>query len=589
MSVRRLACATALACALAACAADSATSPDSGTGGDASVVCTLRLEAPPMPVAPATLVITAVVEGGTGLIDVAWAVTGPDGLTAPSTPRGPGDAELELFAEYAGVYLVSASATRGDDSCRSGFDELLVTEQGARTASYTLSYTPLAGQPAPTQRDPSPVVVYGGTDRPVGNRALDPGAPLAGVVRGPTGGIAAYLKLARQGDGAEVELFAAADGSFATLLPSGEWSLLVVPDDPVVPPARLSELTELVMLDAGEQLSGVVIRADGTPVAGARVAAHLLGLPASFTTTAADGTFELFTRSAGAPLGLAVVPPAGEGLPGLELSADSGIVVAPDGFVEIRLADAAPVLLMPELVSSSGEPVPGARVTFVATSLSVAGEVTVTGAASVLASGASRVVAVAGPDGRLPAVPLHLGTWEAVVEAPALGVGEALALIAIDLTTGEPAGGVMLTTAATEPRELTVTDDTGAPVSGADVVASSRGLHGVGAGVASRASSDVNGVAHLSLAPGLDYDVVVEPPRAARLARARAALGNGASVISLTRAVYLRGTVVFSGGTGVGGVRVAAWCDGCDAPVAETITHPGGAFMLRVPDPGVAP
>lgn len=580
---------------LGGCADFAPSGDDDSDGGPLN--CTASVTVGPIdPIAPATINASVTVVDGVGLVTTSWTVRDPGGASIDPTIVDADGLAIQFDAPTAGTWQIDVAVSQGGEPCTGGDASIYVAEPGAMSAAYRLRYTPLAGQPAPAQEDVTPLLLQGGADITLAARTLDGGELIAGALDGPTGPLAAYLML-RSPAGHVTELFADNAGAYAARIPSGAHDLIVVPYDPAVAPARLlaqsaAQLDAGYTLDAGDAIGGAVLLADGTPVAGARVAVAVAGLPASVVTTAADGTFAARARTAEGPLAITVIPPDGAALAGLEIPPSAGLLAGPGSQIELRLGDAPVATFDATLVSSAGTSLGGARISFVATSAVVAGQVSLDGGVPIVAGAAARTTVVASVAGTLAPITLPWGMYEVIVEPTAASAGEAISVTSLDLTTGAPGVAVPLASLAVTLVPVQVGSPGGAHVADATVAAVARGVLGAGVGLAVSATTDAQGLAMLELAPGMDYDLVVDPPRDAQLGRARAPLAAGTTnvALALPAALRVQGTLLFPSGSGQPGVRVAAHCDACptaDVPIAETVTGAGGAFVLWLPDPGV--
>lgn len=578
---------------------DSGNPPDAGS-------CSVAINVTPAaPQAFATIEATATVLDGSGFVTVAWTVSGPAGPVS-SMPANADGTAIQFVADEAGPYDIQAQAMAGGWSCTLGSTTVNVTASDAQRKDLRLRYTPLAGQPAPAQDDPLVVSVYGGSPMTLPDRTLDSGTLVDALLTGPDGPLPAYLRLDPLGGptGAHpLELFAAADGAYAARLPGGVYDLLVVPDDGAIAPLRVgaqtvADLGAGYVVDSGDVVTGTLFAPDGTtPVAGALVAVAADDLPAVLATTAADGTFQAAVRVAGgAPLAITVVPPVLSGYAQLALTADAGVTVAPGAQLTLRLADAPTVLLSASVTSDDGLPFAGVPVTFVASSFAAAGTLSVDGAAPVAVASAARATITSDASGAFT-VALPQAAYTVILAPPTIAAGQALTSTTLDLTTGAPMTPPVFVTAGVTPYTLFVTDPDGNAVDAAHVTAVARGIAGVGLGATAFGETDASGTLDLPLSADVSYDLIVDPPRGAGVARARldVAGGGAAGTLVLPAALPVTGTLRFAAGTGQPGVRVAAYCVTCDPgedptqPLAETVTGAGGAFLLELPDPGVAP
>jgi hypothetical protein len=552
---------------------------------DAPPACSVQISfSPAAPVAPATIAAHATVVAGPATFHTLnWNLAGPDGPIAPTVTDNAG-LSVTFRAEQPGPYHASVSLEGA--ICQTGNVTLNVAAPMAQRATFRLRLTPLLGQGLPPQLDQT-IQVSGGADYALpGNVALVAGTAVTGQVRGPGAGLGAYLRVDADRP-ALAELYADATGHFSALLPPGSFSVLVVPTDGGLPPLRLgatpASLAAGLVLDAGDAVSGTVSAADGAAQGGARVAIGAGALPPILTAAGADGAFSARLRVAAGPLHLTVVPASGAAR--LELGVGDAVAIAPGAQLALTFPAFDLVSVAPRLVAADGSDLTNATVTWVDAGDQASGIL-------VVDSGAARPVRVAVRglwlgDG---AIELPRGRYHAVVD-PGAASGQALGLVDVDLAAGPPAE---LAAAAPSVTVVTVSG-AGAPVAGARVYAVAKGAYGVGAGVTVSAATGAGGVARLGLAPGAAYQLVIEPPAALPLARARATvIGGAGATVTLPRAIHITGTVVSPSGPGQAGVHVALLCGACtgpdaDTPLDETTTATGGGFDLAAPDPGAGP
>lgn len=563
---------------------------DAGAGSGCEATLELR---PAEPVAPDTLVATAYVLGGHGVFTFAWTAEGPEGIVTP-VMRNAAGSEVEVFAAVPGVYSLSVVVSYATASC-SGRASVNVRDPGAAYSRIQLRYTPRPDQPAPPQDDPIPVVVWGGADMDLGERVLDPGTLVLGRLVGPEGGAPGYLRLMTPGR--PTELFADAGGWYSGLVPSGTYDLLVVPQGPGMAPRMLpsqsaTDLEAGYSLAAGDRLQGIVLAPDRMPVAHARVALASGALPAALAVTDEGGRFVAWVDAELGPLGLTVVPPQGSPLPTL-----AATIPGWDGAdLEVVLPDWPRAELAGIATGSEGELLPQSRVTFVGETIADAGRIFVPGRPDLPASACYRASVNADATGAVRAA-LPLGLYEVYVETAPGAASGAAGFVAemLDLRAGVTGTVLSFAPRASATGTLDIRGPEGQAVAGATVVAVAQGTRGMGAGWASTATTDEDGAAEVLMVTGMIYEVQVEPPREARLARGRLILGpaaRGKQLFALGRSLGVKGVLRFPSGPGQAGVRVSAHCVACgpgqdaEVPLAETVTGPGGRFELLVPDPG---
>jgi hypothetical protein len=594
-------------CALAVAAAAVAVPAASGCAGygddhadpgdagppDAAGACVVSLSIEPtLPEAPATIVAAAALErgGAVGVERLSWRVTRIGGGELAVEPRS--DARTVAFrAEAAGAYAVAADAEIGTQRCVPTSEIINVRAPGAAEVSYRMRFVPRVEQLAPPQE--VEVVVPGGQDVVYfGVVSLAAGERVVGEVEADTGApLDAFLRLSRA-SGA-IEAFARSATGFELRALPGAYELLVVPEGESHAPLAVSgvvaaDLRRGLTVSPGASYAGRVVRADGSPLAGARVAARIAGLPTTLATTDANGAFAVRGRAAGG-LALTVVPPA-PALPALQLVAGQGLAAAASQRIDVAYtAAAAPVAFAPTVLAADGvTPVAGARLSLSSEPIAAVGEVASAGLhASVDGRVATGVVADAA--GGVSAVELAAARYEVVVTAPTGGVG----LFALDLAAGAPARLVL-------PPPAVVTGTAPSAGRGRVTAIPRDGLARAGAPTVAASLGD-GGAFRFELVAGGRYELVVDPAPGSGRAPARVgvvapapggALALGALVLAPAARLLGRVDIAATAGPdpGVGVLLVCGGCAGEAAvtPIAEIVTGRDGGFELVVPDPGVA-
>ena len=577
---RSILCLSLVACSGAnSSSVDGGPAPDARPSQDANTVhdapgCAVQVALTPTDAtAPSTIRGVASLVGSTGFVNFSWHVAGPTGNVATTPATG---TDVTFRAETPGSYVAEVTAT-GLSFCATGLAQLDVHVKDARTAMYRLRFTPTDG--APVQLDQT-VEVLGGTDyRLPGTRALALGTHVAGRITGPAGGMSAYLRLDTDRP-ALAELFADATGAFAGYLPTQSYNVLVVPAGTSVAPARFLasplDLGRGLVLDAGDPVTGVVRGGDGQALSGARVAIGVATLPPLLAETAADGSFAAHLRADKGPLTVTVLPASGAVR--LELGGAAGVFLRAGAMLTVSLPDLPTATFTPRAVRSDGGTLPGAVVTFVDDGTLPAGTLAVDGTPHAAATFA-RAAFVADETGLLPPITLPVGRYHVVVD-PAGATGQTPGTTDIDLA----APPATLAAAAPVPTTISV------GVEGAQVFAIASGLYAVGAGVTVSGTTGAGGTVALPLAPGLPYQVLVEPPDGVAMARARGATTGGAPLtLTLPASIWLSGMLVLPTGPPAGYVRLEVLCVACSDPdlsIADGITSGSGDFRVRIPDPG---
>lgn len=597
-----------LVLALAGCGGelDGGNTPDGGPGSDAGTGCDMVISFPnPAPEAPAQVTVYGDISSYGGLFGAesySWQVTfDNDPVPFSAHPDG---TEVTFDAPETGVYRVVLSGAVGEHACVQDDQELNVLDPGADTTIYRLRFEPAAGHPAPTQENLVPIA-GGAAAYTLGTISLESGISVTGQVTGDDSEpLAAYLRFVETGIApATVEAFAGSSGAFTTRLALGSYDLLAVPADQSIAPLRLTGLVPgaslPVALPPAEAITGTVRDGAGQPVAGARVSLRTGGVPSAIATTDAQGAFTVAARPGGATA-VTVVPPVQSGLPRLELDDAAGLVA--EAQTPLAIAYAAGLsarAVQPQVVASDGTtPGAGARLTWVLRPIAGAGTVTPEGGAPLSADGRLRIAVTADTGGEVEARSLPDGLYDLIIEPdPAAGTADAAAVVAVDLTAGNPAPSTVQQIAPAQVTGLAV-DEQGGPLAGVQVVARPSGLLGGATGGAVIAQSGTDGRFTLPLAAGGSYELVLDQPDGdhalARRAITIPAAGGAHDLgeLALPDSVRVTGTVSIPNvGGGAAGVRLVLLCQDCtglDAvqPVAEALTASDGSFVLRVPDPG---
>lgn len=561
-----------------------------GAGGelphpDASLVdavadapgCTVAVHfAPAMPVAGATVVAQADVLGGSGVLTYQWSVE-RSGAPVTFSPVDASGRDISFVAATAGVYQVRVLVP----SCSVTQQELNVSEPGANQRPVRLRFVPPPSLGVPPQE--RSVMVPGGSDFALGSVVLDPGTSFPVAVR-TTGGapLAAYLRFtARSTPDATVEAWSGGAGTAQVRLAGGHQDVLVVPDAALAPlvvtdwdPASGS-----LTVDSGQAWSGTVLDAGGAALAGARVSLESGGVPSTVGTTDAAGRFTLRWRDAAGVERLVVAPPAGRGLPRLELA------VAITGDATIRYAAGAPRSLAGALVTVGGVAAADVDVALALTRPAAATIELPT--STVSAVGVQQLVLRTDGTGRLPAATAIAAAGNLYVASGGRG--------AVDLTVPL---GASLDVAAPVAVTGRVVDSAGAAVAGARLRAAlADELAWSGAPVVT-AQTDASGGWAMTLAPGQPYTLAVTDPSARRAGARELVTMPGAGAvpaIALGPALRLTGELRATGiASPLRAVGVAALCQlGCaglerERPLGEAVTDAAGRFVVAVPDPGVA-
>lgn len=518
-------------------------------------------------------------------------VIGPDDRARAVAPRFPEDtSRVEFVADIVGTYTVTLFGSVGGAQCQSDSLSVFVAEPGAPAVRYRFRFVP------PPDRGPPQDEVFdipaAGTEPsyPVGVVGLDDGVEVAGTVRGAAP-LAAYLRFVAF-DGRAVEAFSDDTGAFGLRLVAGAYDVLVVPQSGAEPPVVIPDVIAAQDLDlivpGGDAVTGTVVDGAGQPVVGARVSLRVGGVPSTIATTDAGGGFAVLGHT-GAATAVIVTPPAGSGLPRLELDEAAGLTATTTEALTIAYGTAltSRPLSVPVVDTDGTTPLPDALVTLIMRPVAAAGTVTPAGGAALAAGGSDRITAEADGAGTISVV-VPEAVYDVVVRSNA-----GPTLRAVDLRAGEPAPADLALTPPAHLDGRVVAGDT--DIEGAVVRAVPRGLLAAES-AAAVAVTGADGRYRLDVIAGGDYELVVEP--VASFARAvvagviAPAAGDAAAVddIAVAPAVRVFGAVSIAPQTQVPGVTVQVFCTACTGtaaaiPLAEGITDNRGDFVVWPPAP----
>jgi hypothetical protein len=575
-----------------------------GDGGGPSCALTV-IVSPAQPVRGNTveLAVDVALEELSGFQDIQWSVRygGAEVVLAAN-----GD-ERTFLAGQAGIYEILVTGTVGGVSCEADQRSLNVTESGAMFTPMRLVVVPRDRSLVPPQA--IDFDLPGGADYTLSTVGLSAGVSVSAVLRDSDNQpLAAYVRSAPVGSEPFLwtEIWSGADGLVELRLLNGSHELLIVPEGglapiwmPVVEP---SELNASIVIPDGVNVSGTVEDGSGDPVPGARVQLVVDGAPSTVDVTDAGGGFTVSAR-AGTTSSVTVVPDPASGLPALEL--DTGGAIGGGSTIAVQIDPIDLRTIDPDLRESDGTtPAAGARVTFVARSIAGAGTISIDGASHPARGELTRTVLASGTGG-IPAQLLPATQYDVLVEpGPTAPVAEGVRLAPLDLSTGSPAPATLrLAARATVTGQ--VVNASGAPIEGARVVATPRGLLARATRAGDTAVSDADGMITLRLAGTVaaaapaDYELRLDGAAAGAgrttLLVTTPAPGDQIDILaqSLPATLRLDGTLSAPGGVDVAGAQVELWCRACGPGesamvVAEAVTSAAGEFVMRAPDPGVS-
>lgn len=580
--------------------ADSGVSSDGGGPYCESVVSL----SPANPLSPAMITADGTIVGtATGLDEFDWTVRKEGDPSFDPALTGQGTSTLTFEAPTDGTYTVTLFGARGI-TCSSGSASINVLDDGANTAFYRVRV--VTGNPAlPIQEHVRTVRGVTSSTFQLDDISLDSGIAVAGQVRDSSSvPVSAYLRFTTIGDidPMATEAFSTADGSFSVALTAGTYDVLVVPEDNSIAPVELLGVgvNNLGQLDvpAATAVAGTVLDPAGSPVMGAAVSLRVDGVPTTIATTDPAGVFAVLGRWGGAT-SVRVTPPAGSGLPALELDTSAGLIAAPGEHLAIQYAPAitSRSVSPPVTLVDGTTPAPGARVTFVSGVIASAATVTPGAAAALGMAGTARVAVVADGAGDVPATTLTEALYDVIIEPPnGAPAAEGVALVSVDLSMGAPAPAAL----SLAPWATITGDAVDESLAGIDRVRVTAIPTGVLAGTTTAAAMAITdaGTYSLPVAGGGAYDLVFDATDYSR-ARARGSAqapsaGASAPIAAVVMPAALAATgIVTLGANGIAGASVTLLCYECagqaeaSLPVASAVTDIGGAYTFAVPNPGV--
>ncbi len=576
---------------------------DAGANGDAGVTCSFYYDITPDDglTAPVTVVATAVVNDGglTGVRNITWTVQF-EGQDITPAPEGD-NSQISFLAEQPGDYYIQIAGDIGGKGCTATNGTETVLDPNAGSRQYRLRLVPAPGQPAPVQE--RIIRVFGEIGASLPPISMDNGTEVGGTLKGPGDiPLAAYLRVAQVGSlSAAVETFADSAGEFSLWLDPSLHDFLVVPADETLAPMRFSSvnvttLNELTITQ-GDAISGTVRDGAGQPLANARVSLRIDDVPSTIATTDGAGAFTVYGRAGGATT-INVVPPAGSGLPQLDLDAGAGLVAASATPLAIQYAAGLSSRTVSVNVTraDAATPVPLAGTTWIADGIAAAGTVTPNGGSALDASGRVRVTAMANGSGAITGLTLPETSYTVLVEpTPSTPSSELLAMRSVDLSAGMPTPAALSLSAGATIQGV-VSDDDQLPVSGVRVTASPRGAIANSPTTSGSAVTNAAGQYTLLVVGGGSYDLRYDSlanthGQSVASVTAPAEGMNEQRNVTLADAVPVTAQVTIPGiPGGASGVSVTALCFDCTGPdavrpVAEAVTGLNGVFTLAIPDP----
>jgi hypothetical protein len=581
--------AAAIALLVAGCAGsvqgtDIAPDPGDGAGsgsGPGASPCSLSVTVDPVaPIAgpSTTIYVSDHTFQAPGVLTHVWRVQF-DG-TDVATTAGGDDSQISFAAPNPGVYDVTLDVT-GQGACPTLVRSINVGAPGALAQVFRMRVLPPRDMAAPPLE--RLVQINGGATVDLGITATDMGVMSSPHVIGPEGGVAAYLRISPDASpDAFVEAFSDSGGNAVARLASGLHAVLIVPSAAGLAPRQVDHWAgDVLHVDAGQPITGVVRDPAGDVLAGARVTLTIGGVPSTLATTAADGSFTLGASRLTGAVTVDVTPPAASGLPRLSATSSSLVVTTP---LQIRYAsNVTRKDLVGTQVRRQGALLANTRVTVVGV-LGAVGTVVAGGSAT--ATGEIRIATRTDAAGALPSVLVPSGVLSAVV---AVADGD-LAVAALDTSDTVPAS---LDAPAMQPIATAVFDAHGTRLSGAVLDLVPAGALALAAAPPLHLVADGAGAISTALATGGHYDLRFHDPagRGAPLVVADRTTATIATTFHLPAALEVRGTLLYGGTQPLANGAVQFLCSDCTGiertrPIAEVAADEAGRFVLAVPDPG---
>ncbi len=566
--------------ALAACGAGGDLGDGTGdaTDGADAGTCNVNLDFdPPMPLLGTHPQLRAIADvSEAGVQDYTWTVI-HDGQVVAFEPAQAGSlSQIRFDIPEAGIYAVRVTVA----GCDTEDANIEVVDPGGTFVDLRLRVIPPPSLAVPPidriQR------IYGLGDSLV-TAYLDRGIGVSTTVVAGATPIPAYVRFAPTAmPDAAVEAFADADGAVSAQLLPQPHAVLIVPTAQTHAPVRIASWNPIsaspLVIDTGTAISGVVRGPGGAGLAGATVQLMIDGVPSTYATTSATGSFTVRASTLAGLVTVTVTPPAATGLPRLTASSATFQLTAP-----ITIAYAA--LTMRDVGGTTvtrGAPLPNARVTLVGT-IAAAGSVSAGAAPAASAEGMVRIPLVASAAGALPTALAPAARIAAVV---AISADDA-AVSALDLTASVPA-----TIAAPAPVPFSTLVTAGAaPAPRVELEAVPIGELAMASVQPRRFVAGANGVTTGALASGGRYQLRFRDPAARGATRVVDSEADAvAATYALLPANRIVGTIVVAGSDlQVDRAIVQLLCEDCAGldrgrPLAET-TSVNGEFTVAVPDP----
>jgi hypothetical protein len=424
--------------------------------------------------------------------------------------------------------------------------------------------------------------------------------------------LSAYVKISNADSSWSAEGHTKSRPLTVALGPQGNYTLLVIPEDPSVAPASQELRNPFIPapLSSGVGVAGRVLDAAGQPVAGASVVLRAGDRPSTVGLSDADGAFAVLARPGVHTATIAA--PASSGWPQarVAVSADGAQAVlvgsppVPAPTLEFRFAPIS-VARVALQVRAAATGAPLARVRVALRSLAEAGGGPTVGTlvvtpgigpvVSLPAVGVARFEGESDDAGRIVWPKLPLGRYRATVVPAAAGSGLAPALAVELVITGDADRAVDVPAPIMLAGTLRQRPGVTAAVAGGRVTAADRGADlPVPAAIA---VADASGRFALAVGPGLDYQITVDPPAGALLPRGMLPAWNSETgpatlpAFEFPASLDVKGWISNPVSGQIEGALVEVFCAGgtqtCpdrSFAYAQAVTAADGSFRVIVPE-----